>query len=227
MSLMRAGRAADAQAMLARRPDSLPVSNANTQRLRLYRGEIGPDDVFTPADTAGVQVATLSFGLGNWYLVRGDSAKARAWFERAVQSGGWAAFGFIAAERELARKREGAGGLMDAKAIVQAVEARMHSYLDAVLALDADRAFSHYLRDPAMHVWNDGVRHDYDSWVALSRAAIGGFRSLDGAWGEMTVVPLSGRGRRLRVLSGTGNSHGGKAHRYPRSGFVGVGPAGW
>jgi ketosteroid isomerase-like protein len=169
--------------------------------------------VFTPADTAGTQVATLSYGLGNWYLVRGDSAKARAWFERAVQSGGWAAFGFIAAERELARKREGAGGLMDAKAIVQAVEARMHSYLDAVLALDADRAFSHYLRDPAMHVWNDGVRHDYDSWVALSRAAIGGFRSLDGAWGEMTVVPL---GPDAAVASASfqerATGHGGKAH---------------
>jgi len=105
MSLMRAGRTAEAQAMLARRPDSLPVSNAYTQRLRLYRGEIGPDQAFTAADTAGVQVATLSYGIGNWYLVRGDSAKAREWFERAVQSGGWAAFGFIAAERELARGR--------------------------------------------------------------------------------------------------------------------------
>lgn len=88
--------------MLARRPDSLPVNNAYTARLRLYRGEIGPDQVFTPADTAGVQVATLSYGLGNWYLTRGDTTTARRWFERAVASGGWAAFGFIVAEVELA-----------------------------------------------------------------------------------------------------------------------------
>lgn len=102
MSLTRAGRPDEAKAMLARRPDSLPVNNAYTTRLRLYRGEIGPDQVFTAADTAGVQVATLSYGLGNWYLTRGDTATARRWFERAVASGGWAAFGFIVAEMELA-----------------------------------------------------------------------------------------------------------------------------
>jgi Flp pilus assembly protein TadD len=105
MSLMRSGRAAEASAMLARRPDSLPVANAYAQRLRLYRGEIGPDAVVTSADTTDVAVATLSYGVGNWYLVRGDTAQAKSWFERAVRSGGWPAFGFIAAEAELRRLR--------------------------------------------------------------------------------------------------------------------------
>ena len=91
--------------MLDRRPDSLPVSNAYTQRLRLYRGEIGPDAVITPADTSDVAVATLSFGVGNWYLVRGDSARARSWFERSIRSGGWPGFGFILSEVELRRSR--------------------------------------------------------------------------------------------------------------------------
>ncbi len=93
--------------MLARRPDTLPVapSYAYARRLRLYRGEIGPDALLTPADSADVQAATLSYGLGNWYLVRGDTARARSWFERAVRSGGWPAFGFIAAEEELRRLR--------------------------------------------------------------------------------------------------------------------------
>ena len=103
MSLMRAGRAAEARAMLARRPDSLPVNNAYAARLKLYRGEIGPDAVFTPADTSDVTVATLSYGIGNWYLVRGDTANARRWFERSIQSGGWPAFGFIISEAELRR----------------------------------------------------------------------------------------------------------------------------
>lgn len=105
MSLARAGRRAEADAMLARRPDSLATTNAYRQRLRLYRGEIGPDSVLTAADTAGVAVATLSYGVGNWYLVSGDTARARQWFQRAVASGGWAAFGFIAAEAELRRLR--------------------------------------------------------------------------------------------------------------------------
>jgi tetratricopeptide (TPR) repeat protein len=105
MSLARAGRIAQANAMLARHPDSLPVSNAYAQRLRLYRGEIAPDAVITPADTEDIAVATLSYGLGNWYLVRGDTTRARAWFRRSVKSGGWPAFGFIVSEIELRRLR--------------------------------------------------------------------------------------------------------------------------
>ena len=103
MSLSRGGRAAQARAMLARRPDSLPVANAYARRLKLYRGEIGPEEVFTPADTADVQVATLAFGVGNWYIVRGDTARARTWFERSIKSGGWPGFGFIISEIELKR----------------------------------------------------------------------------------------------------------------------------
>ena len=105
MSLSRAGRGADAKAMLDRRPEK-PVTNAYTRRLQLYRGEIGPDAVITAADTDEVQIATLAYGLGNWYLVRGDKANARKAFERSVQaSGGWPGFGFIVSEAELRRLR--------------------------------------------------------------------------------------------------------------------------
>jgi tetratricopeptide (TPR) repeat protein len=105
MSLMRAGKASDARAMLLRRPDSLQATPgyAYVTRLELYRGEITPRQAFTPADTADVQVATLSYGIGNWYLVRGDTATARSWFERSVKSGGWPGFGFILSEVELRR----------------------------------------------------------------------------------------------------------------------------
>jgi hypothetical protein len=89
--------------MLDRHPDSLATTNAYARRLKLYRGEIGPDAVLTPADTADVQVATLNYGVGNWYLVRGDTARARAAFERSIQSGGWPGFGFIMSEIELQR----------------------------------------------------------------------------------------------------------------------------
>jgi tetratricopeptide (TPR) repeat protein len=105
MSLSRAGRHDEAKAMLDRRPDSMKVTNAYAQRLRLYRGEIGPDEVITAADTADVQAATLAFGVGNWYVVRGDTARARPWFERSIRSGGWPGFGFIVSEVELRRLR--------------------------------------------------------------------------------------------------------------------------
>lgn len=105
MALSRGGRNAEARRMLDRRPDSLPVNNAYARRLSLYRGQIGPDEVMTAADTSDVAVATLSYGIGNWYLVRGDTTRARTWFERSVQSGGWPAFGFILSEIELQRLR--------------------------------------------------------------------------------------------------------------------------
>ena len=103
MSLMRAGRASEAAAMLARRPDSLPTTAAYARRLKMYRGEITPAQLITPADTSDIDVATLAYGLGNWYMVHGDTAKARAAFQRSVKSGGWPAFGFIASEAELRR----------------------------------------------------------------------------------------------------------------------------
>ena len=103
MSLSRAGRGAEAKAMLDRHPDSLKTTAAYAQRLKLYRGEYGPENVFLPSDTSDVNVATLSYGIGNWYLVKGDTAKAKAWFAKSVASGGWPGFGFIASEAELKR----------------------------------------------------------------------------------------------------------------------------
>lgn len=103
MSLSRAGRSGDAKAMLDRHPDSLATTVAYARRLKLYRGEITPDQVLTPADSEDVAVATLAYGLGNWYLLHADTAKARDWFTRSVRSGGWPAFGFIVSEIELRR----------------------------------------------------------------------------------------------------------------------------
>lgn len=111
MSLSRAGRSADAKAMLDRkhdhqRPELKPAVNAYTQRIKLYRGEIASEAVLTAADTDDTQIATLAYGLGNWYLVRGDKAQARKWFERSIQAaGGWPGFGFIVSEVELQRLR--------------------------------------------------------------------------------------------------------------------------
>jgi tetratricopeptide (TPR) repeat protein len=107
MSLSRAGRAAEAAAMLARKPDTLPTppNYAYVRRLALYRGAVAPTALIGAADTADVTVATLNYGLGNWYMVRRDTVNARAAFERSVASGGWPGFGFIVSEAELARLR--------------------------------------------------------------------------------------------------------------------------
>ena len=110
MSLSRAGKKAEAEAMLAQRidqrpdPKPAPPGYGYVTRLKLYRGDITPEQVITPADSDAVQRSTLYYGLGNWYRVQGDTAKARDMWERAIHSGGWAGFGFIVAERELRRR---------------------------------------------------------------------------------------------------------------------------
>ncbi|MDB4913825.1 MAG: tol-pal system protein YbgF [Gemmatimonadetes bacterium] len=105
MSASRAKRPTDAQGALAAMTDTVKMTTptAYWQRLSLYRGITTPAEVLTKTDTAAVQVATLSFGVGNWYLVRGDTANAKLWFHRAVDSGGWPGFAFFASETELKR----------------------------------------------------------------------------------------------------------------------------
>jgi Tfp pilus assembly protein PilF len=105
MSLARAGRTAEAQAHLERHKGDSIADNAYKARLRLYRGEITPAQLFTSADTGATQISTLAYGLGTWYLVRGDTANARAAFQRAVDARGWPGFGYILAEIELRRLR--------------------------------------------------------------------------------------------------------------------------
>jgi hypothetical protein len=100
--------------MLAKRldqqpdPRPAPPGYAYVTRLRLYRGEISPEQLITENDTDEVNLSTLAYGLGNWYLVKGDTANARRAWERAINSGGWPGFGFNVAEAEL-RRLGGAG----------------------------------------------------------------------------------------------------------------------
>jgi predicted negative regulator of RcsB-dependent stress response len=109
MSLSRAGRVAEAKAMLDKRidqqpdPKPAPPGYAYVSRLRLYRGEITPAQLIPDGEVDEVNISTLSYGLGNWYMVQGDTANARRAWERAVQSGGWPGFGFNVAEAELRR----------------------------------------------------------------------------------------------------------------------------
>jgi len=107
MSLARAGRRDEAAAALATLRDSMqvPADYPYLLRLRLYQGRRKADDLIGPTDTADIQLATLAYGVGNWYLVSGDTTRARSYFRRAIASGGWPAFGFILAEAELTRLR--------------------------------------------------------------------------------------------------------------------------
>lgn len=72
----------------------------------LYKGDLPVDSLLSPAVSSdGVEDATVGYGVGNWHLYNGRTAEAEATFERVVLGPQWAAFGFIAAEAELARLR--------------------------------------------------------------------------------------------------------------------------
>jgi hypothetical protein len=49
--------------------------------------------------------ATAAYGIGNWHFYNGRAAEAEAVFRRIMGGGQWAAFGYIAAEAELARMK--------------------------------------------------------------------------------------------------------------------------
>ncbi len=103
MSLARAGRMKEADAMVRTLPDTfkIPANYAYGRRLMLYRGELTPEAVVAGGDTSDVQQATLNFGVGTWYMAKKDTAGARPYFERSVATKGWPAFAYLLSERTL------------------------------------------------------------------------------------------------------------------------------
>ena len=60
----------------------------------------------TPSGEMSVTDATAAYGIGNWHFYNGRRTTANDIFRRIVAGGQWGAFGFIAAEKELAEQRE-------------------------------------------------------------------------------------------------------------------------
>ncbi len=105
LALKRLDRDEEAAALLEQiSPDMEILENrAYLKRLRVYKGELPRDSLLgnNLADADPLDVATHGYGLGAWYLVRGDRLQARDAFERVLETGYWPAFGHIAAEAEL------------------------------------------------------------------------------------------------------------------------------
>jgi len=109
MSLRRAGRDDEAAALLAEVDTAAMHINEPSyhRRMRMYRGELAPDDLLGAADADSRAVATQGYGVGNWYFYNGDRARAREVFERVIALGQREAFGHIAAEVDLSTMADG------------------------------------------------------------------------------------------------------------------------
>lgn len=105
MTLRRLGRDKDATALLASVNKKLNIieNTAYFRRMLMYKGELPVDSLLAPGETDALQFVTQGYGVGNWYLAQGDSAKAFEIFHKVTSSDYWAAFGFIAAETDIAR----------------------------------------------------------------------------------------------------------------------------
>jgi hypothetical protein len=105
-SLRRAGRSEEAKALLAGVPEGLAVkeNEAYYRALLFYKGarteaQVLPEEAFK--ENTGV---TVGYGLANFYLAEGQTAKACALLRRLVDDEAhWNAFGFIGAEADLTR----------------------------------------------------------------------------------------------------------------------------
>jgi tetratricopeptide (TPR) repeat protein len=107
MSLRRLGRAIEASQFL--RPfsrDMDVIENQAYHRLLLmYKGEL-PVDSLLPRESAerpSVQDVTAAYGVANWHLYNGRREEAERLLRRIIATRQWGAFGYIAAEAELAR----------------------------------------------------------------------------------------------------------------------------
>jgi tetratricopeptide (TPR) repeat protein len=105
MTLMRLNRKADAAKVLERITPKMDIleNGSYHRRLLMYKGLEKPEALLDTAKADDTTIATQGYGVGNYYYVTGDTAKAREVFQRVTAGGGWNAFGYIAAEADLQR----------------------------------------------------------------------------------------------------------------------------
>jgi tetratricopeptide (TPR) repeat protein len=110
LTLSRLGRAADAKALLAPiTADMDIIENASYYRLlRLFKGELAVETFETSG--AGLDAVTTKYGLARWHATQGRADRATALLREIVEGHAtqWPAFGYIAAEADLARARPSA-----------------------------------------------------------------------------------------------------------------------
>ena len=108
MTLRRLDRAAQAESVLAPIHAEMDIiENTGYHRLLLmYQGELTPGELLQdPGSNDALANATVGYGVGNWHLYNGREVEAETVLRRILEGEQWAAFGYIAAEAEVARTR--------------------------------------------------------------------------------------------------------------------------
>lgn len=105
MTLMRMGDKAAAAKVLTRITPKMDIleNGSYHRRLLMYKGLEKPEALLDTANADDLTIATQGYGVGNYYVVTGDTAKAKEIFDRVLAGKQWAAFGYIAAEVDRAK----------------------------------------------------------------------------------------------------------------------------
>ena len=104
MALRRSGKKEEANEVLEPIHEKMDIiEDADYYALLLlYKGLKTPEALLQQR-AADLSNVTIGYGVGNWYLYNGDKEKAFQIFKRVLESPLWPAFGYLAAEAELAR----------------------------------------------------------------------------------------------------------------------------
>lgn len=107
MTYRRSGREEDAKRVLARITPEMKVKENKSyfDRLLFYKGLKKESELVDVEKATDLEIATIGYGVGNWHFYNGNRARAEEYFQRIVSGKYWPAFGFIAAEAQLARRR--------------------------------------------------------------------------------------------------------------------------
>jgi tetratricopeptide (TPR) repeat protein len=109
MTLRRLERRTEAEALLEPiTPDMDIIENGSYHKLlMMYKGANTPESLLAASAEGGLDAVTIGYGVANWHLYNGRKDQAAAVLKQVVEKhpAQGAAFGFIAAERELARLR--------------------------------------------------------------------------------------------------------------------------
>jgi Flp pilus assembly protein TadD len=114
-ALRRAGKAGEAAKALEAVPPEMTNKEPHTKfylnLVRFFQGRMTESEALPPEPPAGntdqeveLPFDTVAYGIGNWHLYNGDTAKAQEYFRRVLKGHVWITWGFVGAETELLRK---------------------------------------------------------------------------------------------------------------------------